>query len=97
EQFRKDYLFHAPTNYEYSYVNIIAPDGATVTLDGNNVNAFASIGGTGFGVARLPLSNDGDGTHEIIADVEIGISVYGYGQYTSYWYPGGLDLKLIAQ
>ena len=24
-----------------------------------------------------------------------GITVYGYGQYTSYWYPGGLDLKDI--
>ena len=21
-----------------------------------------------------------------------GITVYGYGQYTSYWYPGGLNL-----
>jgi len=25
------------------------------------------------------------------------ISVYGYGQYTSYWYPGGLNLELIPQ
>jgi hypothetical protein len=25
-----------------------------------------------------------------------GISVYGYGSYTSYWYPGGLDLKSIV-
>ena len=26
-----------------------------------------------------------------------GITVYGYGQYTSYWYPGGLDLNTIIQ
>ena len=24
-----------------------------------------------------------------------GVQVYGYGQYTSYWYPGGLDLEEI--
>ena len=24
-----------------------------------------------------------------------GITVYGYGQYTSYWYPGGLNLKTV--
>jgi len=31
------------------------------------------------------------------ADKPIGISVYGYGQYTSYWYPGGLDLEEMPQ
>jgi hypothetical protein len=24
------------------------------------------------------------------------VSVYGYGQYTSFWYPGGLDLDTIV-
>jgi hypothetical protein len=26
-----------------------------------------------------------------------GITVYGYGQYTSYWYPGGLELMTIIK
>ena len=30
-QYRSDYLFHAPTNYEANYVNITALTGATVT------------------------------------------------------------------
>ena len=30
EQYRTSYLFHAPTNYESNYVNIIAPTGAAV-------------------------------------------------------------------
>ena len=34
EQFRTSYLFHAPTNYETNYVDVTAPMGATVTLDG---------------------------------------------------------------
>jgi hypothetical protein len=34
EQYRSYYLFHAPTNYLTNYVDITAPMGATVTLDG---------------------------------------------------------------
>ena len=32
EQYRDNYLFHAPTNYSASYVNITAPLGAKVLL-----------------------------------------------------------------
>ena len=97
QQFRTSYLVHAPTNYEYSYANIVAPMGATITVDGQAVNNFSAIGNTGFGVARVALSNDGDGNHTAEGDLAFGISVYGYGQYTSYWYPGGLNLELIPQ
>ena len=31
------------------------------------------------------------------ADKPVGIVVYGYGQDTSYMYPGGLDLKRITE
>ena len=97
EQYRKSYLFHAPTNYEYSYVNIVAPTGTTVLLDGNLVAmaSFTSIGATGYSVARATLSNAGTGNHVISGTAELGISVYGYGQYTSYWYPGGSNLTLL--
>jgi hypothetical protein len=97
EQYRTDYLFHAPTNYESSFVNITAPMGASVTLDGMDIPALTAIGGTGFGVARVEVSNQGDGTHALSGDQKFGVQVYGYGQYTSYWYPGGLDLKFIPQ
>jgi hypothetical protein len=92
DQYRTDYLFHAPTNYESNYVNVIAPAGANVTLDGAKVGGFVPVGGSGFGVARVTLSNAGNGNHQIHGDVAFGISVYGYGQYTSYWYPGGSNL-----
>jgi hypothetical protein len=96
-QYRKSYLFHAPINYEKNYANIVAPTGASVTLDGAPVNGFTVIGGSGFGVARVQLPNNVDGNHDISSPQAIGISVYGYGQYTSYWYPGGLDLDVIPQ
>ena len=91
-QYRKDYLFHAPTNYQYNYVNVIAPAGSAVTLDGAAVAGFVAIGSTGYNIARVLLSNAGNGNHSVLSDASVGISVYGYGQYTSYWYPGGLNL-----
>jgi hypothetical protein len=97
EQYRDGYLFHAPTNYQANFVNITAPDGAMVTLDGMAVGNWAAIGGTGYSVSRVQLANNGNGNHTISSDEDVGISVYGYGQYTSYWYPGGMDLSLIPQ
>jgi hypothetical protein len=91
-QFRKSYLFHAPTNYDTNYVNVIAKTGATVTLDGAPVGGFNAIGGSGYGVARVTLSNAAAGNHDISGTEPFGITVYGYGSYTSYWYPGGLNL-----
>jgi len=95
DQYRKSYLFHSPTNYEYSYVNVVAPTGATVTLDGATVVGFSPIGATGYSVSRTSLSNAGSGDHTISSSQAFGISVYGYGQYTSYWYPGGSNLTKL--
>ncbi|MBK9036017.1 MAG: IgGFc-binding protein [Myxococcales bacterium] len=98
EQYRSEYLFHAPTNYETNYIDIISESGSSVTLDGAPVTSFVPIGTSGFSVARVtPLGNGplADGNHAISGSAPFGISVYGYGQDTSYWYPGGLDLDVI--
>jgi hypothetical protein len=98
DQYRTSYLFHAPTNYQQNYVNITAKTGEVVTLDGAVIaqGSFSAVGGaTGYSVARLLLPNVNGGNHTVSAANPIGISVYGYGQYTSYWYPGGLDLNAI--
>ncbi len=92
EQYRTQYLFHAPTNYEANYVNITAPTGTTVTLDGSLLAAGTAVGGSGYSVLQIPLDNSGNGNHIIEATDRVGISVYGYGYATSYWYPGGLEL-----
>jgi hypothetical protein len=97
EQYRTKYLVHAPINYESNFVNITAPMDAKVTLDGVAVPALAAIGATGFGVVRVKMGNNVDGNHDLLGDKPFGVSVYGYGQYTSYWYPGGLDLEALPQ
>ena len=98
DQFRSEYLFHAPVNYETNYVDITAPMGATIMLDGMPIPALQPIGASGWGLSRVTPLNDGpgaDGNHMISGDMGFGISVYGYGMDTSYWYPGGLNLGRI--
>ena len=99
EQFRTDYLFHAATNWTANYVDVIAPDGATVTVDGAMVpvGSWKSIGATGWSWAHVQLSNAGTGNHQVQGDQAVGITVYGVQNYGSYWYPGGLDLTVIPQ
>lgn len=99
EQFRTTYMFHAPTNYTSNHIDITAPMGTTITLDNAPIPALTPIGNSGFGLARATLGAGpgGDGSHSITGDQKFGITVYGYGQYTSYWYAGGLDLTDIIQ
>jgi hypothetical protein len=95
DQYRQEYLFHAPTNYEVNYVSVTAPVGAVVTVDGVEVTGYTPIGSSGYQLARVALTAGVDGNHTASGTEPFGISVYGYGQYTSYWYPGGLDLDVI--
>jgi hypothetical protein len=95
EQYRANYLFHAPTNYESNFVNVTAPMGAAVVLDGAPIAPLTPIGASGYGISRNQLGSGTGGNHTITGDQPFGISVVGYGQWTSYWYPGGLDLTDI--
>ena len=89
EQFRTSYIFLAPATYQQSYVTFIAPDGAAVTLDGTAVTGFAPIAG-GYSTATVALAA---GSHTAQSADPFGIQVYGVAPYTSYMYPGGLNLK----
>ena len=91
-QYRDNYLFHAPVNYDQNFVNIIASSDAEVTLDGAPVTGFIPIGTTGFSTANVLLNEGNMGNHTITSASPFFINVYGYGDYTSYWYPGGLNL-----
>ena len=97
EQYRTSYLVHAPTNYTDSFANIVAPTGSNVTVDGVAVANWTAIGASNYSVARIVLSNAMDGNHNLEGDKKFGIQVYGFGQFTSYWYPGGQNLDAIPQ
>jgi hypothetical protein len=97
KQYRTKYVFLAPTDYEDNYAVVIAPAGTTVSIDGTQVTAKPTpIGSTGFGVLRVSLGAGNAGAHVLTASNPVGLQVMGYGAYTSYTYPGGLNLDLIA-
>jgi hypothetical protein len=96
-QYRKSYLIHAPLSYDTNFANVTAPTGSAITMDGNPIAGFTPIGATGYGVARIPVPDNADGNHDFAGDQAFGVTIYGYGQYTSYWYPGGLDLETVPQ
>jgi len=97
EQWRQDYLVHAPTSWIANYVDLITEAGAEVALDGVPVAGWTAIAGTDYVFIHAPLAGDGDGNHRITADRGVSVSVYGVQNSGSYWYPGGLDLDVIAQ
>ena len=97
EQYRKHYVFLAPTDYNTSYVDVVASSGTTVTLDGSDVSSkLKAVTGTQYLAGRLQLSGGNDGVHTLDSSAPVGIQVIGYGDNTSYQYPGGLNLSAIS-
>jgi hypothetical protein len=92
EQYRTSYTFLAPPSYVHNYLTVIHETGDFPTLDG--------IGVAGETVSitdeydRTNLEIDG-GFHYVESGTPFAITVYGVGTYTSYMYPGGLDLKEV--
>jgi hypothetical protein len=95
EQYRNKYIFLAPTDYDVSYVDIVQPLTAKVTIDGAEGPTPTAVG-TSYGVSRIRLAGGKGGAHVLEASAPVGIQVVGYGAYTSYQYPGGLNLTAIA-
>jgi len=96
-QYRDNYIFSVSRTYDFNFVNVVAEAGTTVLLDGEPLpdSAFSDIAATSLRVARHMLPADRD-VFRIESTRPFGIVVYGYGAFTSYMYPGGLDLKKIA-
>jgi hypothetical protein len=95
-QFRKQYTFLAPADYDVNFADILVPDGATVELDGAALTTTGEPATAGWTLHRVPLDNSGGGAHKISASAAVGLQVMGFGHATSYYYPGGLNLKLIS-
>jgi hypothetical protein len=99
EQYLAAYTFATPaTGFDPNFVNVVTPTSAIpgLTLDGAPVSAaaFSAIGSSGFSGAQLPLTA---GTHRMVGTQPFGITVYGFADYDSYGYPGGLNLAKVAE
>jgi hypothetical protein len=98
EQFRTKYVFLAPDDYDVSFADVVGPTGVDVELDGMPIAMVAAaptpVGA--YAVSRVRLGPGVGGAHVLVASAPVALQVMGYGAYTSYQFPGGLDLKAIA-
>jgi len=106
-QYRHKYVFLAPVDYEGNFIDVVAPSGTTLTLDGLDLDASTAqtLAGVtpegevqGFQIYRVQLDGgpSGSGSRVLTASSPVGVQVVGYGRFTSYQYPGGLNLNLIS-
>ncbi len=97
QQFLKEYTVLTPPGYAFNYINVMAPAGADVLVDGQPLPptsplkqvAPATDGLEAYGVAQHPVEV---GVHTITAKKKIGLTAYGYDCDVSYAYPGGMRL-----
>lgn len=95
QQFLSDYTVLTPPGYVQNYLNITAPAGAEVTVDGQPISVpLSQVGDLDWGVAQVPVSV---GVHTISAKKKIGLTAYGYDCDVSYAYPGGLRLLNLGE
>lgn len=91
EQFLDRYAFVTGTGYNVHYVQITREAGAAdVFVDGTMVTGYYAVGE--YEVADWQIS---EGSHFASSDDAFGIVGVGYTGYTSYAYPGGLELEVI--
>lgn len=80
--------------YLEQWLNVVIPTVSlgSLVLDGVPIDQtrFLPIGNSSYSWARLPMR---DGVHEIKADTNFGIYVYGYGDANSYGYIGGMSFR----
>lgn len=98
EQFLNDYTVSTlSSGIKRNFLNVVVPTASagSVVLDGATVPAdrFTAIGTSGFSGAQIPVSI---GSHRVRASRAFGLFVYGFDDYDSYGYPGGLSLSEVA-
>ena len=94
EQYRTSYDFTVPASYVSNFINVVTTEGGALEMDGQSLRGSSSAVG-GFTVFTLPIA---PGNHHLVSPggQGLGLKVYGVAPYTSYMYPGGLDLRRIT-
>jgi hypothetical protein len=98
EQFLASYTVTTPaTGFPVNYINLVVPNAAvgSVKLDGVAIpaSAYTPISGSSFsGTQRLVTI----GAHNLVGPLPFGAFMYGYANFDSYGYPGGMSLSQVA-
>lgn len=97
EQYRSSYSFLTPATYFQSYVTVTTYPGSEIALDGEIVDLeetdYAFDSDRGIIRAHIEVA---PGPHTLKGQLPFGIVVYGYDDYVSYTYTGGLNFKKLT-
>lgn len=74
-------------------LQVVAPEGAVVELDGTPVGGWTPIAGTQHAVARVATTCCD--LQRLQSDVPVTASVIAYPEQTSYWFPAGAGLASV--
>jgi hypothetical protein len=94
QQYRDRYDIFVPDTYTSNFLGVVAPRGARVLLDESPLTGDVESLGP-WSVIHAAVT---PGRHQLrtVEGVAFGVKVYGTALYTSYMYPGGLDLRLLT-
>lgn len=97
EQSLSSYTFAtSDQNIESHYINVVIRTTGieTLILDGSVIlpTMFTLIGDGVYSAAKIKIDS---GTHSIKASIPFALYVYGFGDYESYGYPGGMATEVI--
>ncbi len=97
EQYLSDYTLSTPADgININYANLVVPTTAvsSVRLDGAPVTTtFTPIGSSGLSGASIPISV---GSHRFQANQPFGLAIYGFADFDSYGYFGGMSLGRLG-
>jgi hypothetical protein len=94
QQYLDTYTVLTPPGYAENYVNVVAPAGASITVDGVAIDGqLAPVVGTDWVLARVAVTA---GVHTVSGKKKFGLTAYGYDCDVSYAYPGGLQLQILT-
>jgi hypothetical protein len=98
EQFLASYTVTTPASgFSTNFINIVAPAAAVgaITLDGTAIppSTFAPTGTSGLLGAQVPVPS---GSHTFLGPLSFGVFVYGFTDFDSYGYPGGMSLAPVV-
>jgi hypothetical protein len=94
EQYRTDYTFLVPSQYDEQYISLVVPQGGTALLDGTDVTGqLTPFAGGAFLGGRIAVTT---GQRKLECPDTCGFEAYGYSDAVSYLFAGGLDLNQIV-
>jgi hypothetical protein len=91
-QLKQAFDVAVPLDVLPAWADIVAPTGASITLDATPVSGWTAIGDSGWSVAHVPLCCDS--AHHARGDRPFTAAVHAYptDSYASYWYPATMGI-----